>query len=136
MVNSLINSKYLKICLILTVFLGIIFTNEAFAKAGDGTIADVANNIQASFSNIAKLITGAAYVTGMGFTLAALFKLKAHKDSPTQIPVMSPIILLFVGAAMIFLPQVMTTVGYTMFHGKAQVGTVRGVETFGFEQPK
>lgn len=124
---------YLKTLMIMSVFAMIFYLGDAHAAGGGGgsTIGDVADNIKDSFSSLAKLITAGSYVAGMGFVLGAIFKFKAHKDNPTQIPIGTPIALLFIGAAMIFLPQIFSIGGATMFGSEGEQGTVEGVDEFG-----
>lgn len=64
---------------------------------------------------LAKLISSGAYIAGMGFALSSILKFKAHKDNPTQVPISTPIVLLFVAAALLFLPSVFQTAGVTLF---------------------
>ncbi len=42
-------------------------------------------------------------------------KFKQHKDNPTQIPIGTPIALIFIGAALLFLPSILSVTGNTMF---------------------
>jgi intracellular multiplication protein IcmD len=70
------------------------------------TIGNVASNITGSLGNLAMLITAGSYVAGFGFAIGAILKFKAHKDNPTQIPVGTPIALIFIAAALIFLPNI------------------------------
>lgn len=99
-------------------------------SAPQGSIGEVAENIQSSFGALAQVIVGGSYIGGFGFVLGSIFKFKAHKDNPTQIPIGTPIALLFIGAAMIFLPQIFTIAGTTMFGSEGQVGTIEGTTTF------
>ncbi len=104
-------------------------------SANSGSLGEVADNITNSFGSVTKLITGMSFVAGFGFVLGSIFKFKAHKDNPTQIPVGTPIALLFIGAAMIFLPQMLNVTGMTMFNSSsAQTGTITGTCDFGFGQ--
>lgn len=98
-----------------------------FAVSG---IGKVASNVSGNLSDIAKLITAAAYVAGFGFAVGAIVKFKAHKDNPTQIPLSQPIAFLFVGAALIFIPAVFKTTGVTLFGGTSGVGRVSGLTSF------
>jgi hypothetical protein len=99
----------------------------AFAVSGVGSVAaQVTTNVAA----IARLVTAASYVAGMAFAVGAIVKFKAHKDNPTQIPIGQPIALLFVGAALIFIPTVFKVSGGTLFGSSSQVGGVSGVTTF------
>lgn len=75
------------------------------------TIGSVATSITQSFANLAKLITAGSYVAGLGFSIGAILKFKQHKDNPTQIPVGTPIALLFIGAALLFLPSILDAAG-------------------------
>ena len=100
----------------------------AFAVSGVGSVA---TTITGNLAAIAKLITAASYVAGMAFAVGAIVKFKAHKDNPTQIPIGTPIALLFVGAALIFIPTVLKVSGGTMFGSSGTVAGVSGVTSFG-----
>ena len=115
--------------------LSLLIGASAFAaSSGSGTtapasyaIGSLANNVKSSFSALAQLVTAISYVMGFGFVLMAIFKFKHHKDNPTQIQIGTPIALLFIGAAMIFLPSVIRSTGATVFGSKGSVGGVQGV---------
>lgn len=98
----------------------------AVAAASSG-IGSVATNVASGFMAIAKLITGAAFLAGLGFMMAAILKFKAHKDNPQQIPVGTPIALLFVGAALVFIPALLKVGGVTLFGSGAQAGAYSGI---------
>lgn len=100
------------------------------AKSGGG-VGDVAATVTSNIANLAKLITAASYVAGMAFAVGAIVKFKAHKDNPTQIPIGTPIALLFVGAALIFAPSVFKVGGATMFSGGGEVAGASGIASFG-----
>lgn len=102
------------------------FTPWAFAVTTGPSLGDVSATVTGSFANLAKLITAAAYVSGMGFALAAILKFKQHKDNP-QIPIGTPIALLFIAAALIFLPTIFGVAGSTIFGGSASAAGVSGV---------
>lgn len=110
---------------------------SAFAQAAGGGseavsgIGSVASKVTSNLQNIAKLITAGSYVAGMGFAVAAIIKFKAHKDNPTQIPISAGIVLLFVGAALIFIPTVFGVAGQTLFGKSGTQGGISGVYTFG-----
>lgn len=87
-------------------------------------IGSVAAQVGSNVAGIARLITAASYVAGMAFAVGAIVKFKAHKDNPTQIPIGQPIALLFVGAALIFIPTVFKVSGATLFGGSGQVAGV------------
>ena len=79
------------------------------------TIGSVASNVTSSFTALTQLITAASYIAGLAFAIGAILKFKQHKDNPTQIPIGTPIALLFVAAALLFLPSILTVAGDTMF---------------------
>jgi intracellular multiplication protein IcmD len=93
-------------------------------------IGSVAQKITGNAAALARLITAGSYVAGMAFAVGAIVKFKAHKDNPTQIPIGTPIALLFVGAALIFIPTVFKVSGATMFGGSGVQATVSGISTF------
>ncbi len=102
------------------------YTSLALADRNDDNLGKVASTITGSFGQLAKLITAGAYMTGIGFCMASMLKFKAHKDNPTQIPIGTPIALLFIGAALIFLPNIFKIAGYTIFGGTSGAGGVSG----------
>lgn len=103
------------------------YTNLALADtSGDDNLGKVASTITGSFGQLAKLITAGAYMAGIGFCMASMLKFKAHKDNPTQIPIGTPIALLFIGAALIFLPNIFKIAGYTIFGGTSGAGGISG----------
>lgn len=104
-----------------------LISNVAFAGSSGGqTLGEVAANVTGSMTNVAKLITAASYVAGVGFALMGMFKFKAHKDQPTQVPLSQPIVLLAIAAGLLFLPSIITTAGSTIFGGSAQMGSPEG----------
>lgn len=94
-------------------------------------IGGVAAQVTGNLTAVAKLITAASYVVGMAFGVGAIMKFKAHKDNPTQIPIGTPIALLFVAAALIFMPSIFKTSGQTLFGASGTVAGVSGVTNFG-----
>lgn len=97
------------------------------SKAEVMTLGEMALKITESFEGLAKLITAGAYMAGIGFVMASMLKFKAHKDNPTQIPIGTPIALLFVGSALIFLPHIFIIAGYTIFGGTSGAAGIHGV---------
>lgn len=101
------------------------------ALAALSGIGSVSAQVTTNLGAIAKLITAASYVAGMAFAVGAIVKFKAHKDNPTQIPIGTPIALLFVGAALIFAPTVFKVSGGTLFGSSGTVAGVSGITSFG-----
>ncbi|MCB1827871.1 MAG: type IV secretion protein IcmD [Coxiellaceae bacterium] len=94
--------------------------------AGGDNIGKIAENITQSFKGIGQLILAIAFVAGIGFVMAAIFKFKQHKDNPTQIPLGTPIALLAVGVALIFLPNIINPAGQTLFGKEVKGGGFEG----------
>lgn len=99
---------------------GILFSSVAGASAQ--SIGQVATEITSSFTSLTKLITAASYLAGLGFSISAIMKFKQHKDNPTQITIGTPIALLFIAAALLFLPSVLGVAGQTLFGGGSAAG--------------
>ena len=102
-----------------------IFAGEAAATSQD--IGGMAKSIITSFSELAKLITAGSYLAGLGFSIGAIMKFKQHKDNPTQIPIGTPIALVFIAAALLFLPSILGVAGETMFGSDAKTAGPGGV---------
>jgi len=106
------------------------FTIGTAALAALSGIGGVAESATSNLAAVARLITAASYVAGMAFVVGAVVKFKAHKDNPTQIPIGTPIALLFVGAALLFIPSVYKVSGSTLFGASGVVGGVSGITEF------
>lgn len=106
-------------------------TEIAFAAAGAQGIGSIADNITKSMGSLAKLLTAASYIFGLGFVGSSLFKFKAHKDNPQQIQIGTPITLLVIGAALIFLPSLVKTSGTTIFGSGASIAGPSGISNLG-----
>ena len=89
-------------------------------------IGNIATTVITSFVGIAKLITAGSYLAGAAFAMGAIMKFKQHKDNPAQNPIGTPIALVFIAAALMFLPTLYTAAGYTVF-GSGQSGSLSGV---------
>lgn len=91
---------------------------EVWAAASSSVgVGAIAAQVTTNLSNIAKLITAGSYVAGMAFAVGAIAKFKQHKENPQQMPVSTPIVLLFIGIALIFIPSIFKSGGGTLFGG-------------------
>lgn len=117
--------KNLKLVSFWTLSIGLlILTGDVVA--GTQTLGNMASTIVKSFENLTKLITAGSYLAGLGFSIGAIMKFKQHKDNPTQIPIGTPIALIFIAAALLFLPTILSVTGATMFGNNAQTATPEG----------
>jgi intracellular multiplication protein IcmD len=110
------------VCLSLMTIAGV-----AVAQGGNLSLGSMASSIVNSFTNVAKLITAASYLAGLAFAIGAILKFKQHKENPTNITIGTPIALVFVAAALLFLPTILMMTGYTMFGSTGQVAGPTGV---------
>ena len=104
-------------------YLGLGLTGLVFAT---DSIGDLATSVTGSYAAIGSLMTGTAYLAGLGFGISAVFKFKQHKDNPTQIPIGTPFALLAVSVVLIFLPSIYAPAGETIFGDQAQGGGFTG----------
>lgn len=131
--KKMLSVKSVSIQPFISVFIMMLITlvYPGVSKADVMTLGDMALKITESFEGLAKLITAGAYMAGIGFVMASMLKFKAHKDNPTQIPIGTPIALLFVGSALIFLPHIFIVAGYTIFGGTSGAAGIHGVTGLG-----
>lgn len=80
----------------------------ATSTANGVTIADVTDSIESTFTNLTDIITAGSYLAGLGFSITAIMKFKQHKDNPTQVTIGAPISMVFIAAALLFLPSVLS----------------------------
>lgn len=104
----------------------LLFTTQAFAGDGapSGSIGALATNIIASLGSIQDMLIAVCYIAGVGFAGAGIFKFKQHKDNPTQVPLGGPIAMIFIAAALIYLPSVITATGTTIFATEGKHGGI------------
>jgi intracellular multiplication protein IcmD len=88
------------------------------------TFGEMAKLITGSFANIAQLITAGSYIAGIGFSLGAVMKFKAHKDNPTQVQIGTPIAMTFIAAALLFFPTILTMTGESIFGTTTTAGAL------------
>ena len=128
--HAFLKSFFKVVAVFLLFYSGYIFADACSgAGTGSGTnqsLKDIACSIMGSFQALGQLMIALSYLSGLGFAIAAIFKFKQHKDNPTQIPVSTPIALLGVGVVLIFLPGIVTPVGYTIFGSGASLEEMAG----------
>lgn len=100
----------------------LIMSDPAFADQVT-TFGGMAGKITDSFAGVVKLITAGSYIAGIGFSLGAIMKFKQHKDNPTQIPIGTPISMVFIAAALLFFPTVLSLSGMSIFGTTTTAGT-------------
>ena len=89
--------------------------SDVFATDSSLTLGGMASSITSSFTSLTKLITAGSYIAGLAFSIGAIMKFKAHKDNPTNIPIGTPLTFMFIAAALLFLPTILSVSGATLF---------------------
>lgn len=118
----MLSKKLLKLsCIALTVIL---------CLGASDNLGNIAANVTQTFDKVALLISSAAYVAGMGFSVGAIAKFKQHKENPTQIPLSQPVVFLMVGICLMFAPSIFSVGGKTLFGDNATKGGVTGISSF------
>lgn len=121
-----IRTEYLKYIVLFAVMALLMIAAGDVLASSSKTLGSMASNITKSFENVAKLITAGSYLAGLGFSIGAIMKFKQHKDNPTQVPIGTPIALVFVAAALLFLPSILGVTGQTVFGEKGSVAGPSG----------
>jgi intracellular multiplication protein IcmD len=112
--------RWLKIGLSFTTAIACFYAAYAFAETKD--IGAAAEKLTGTFASIGKLLVGSAYIGGFGFVIAGIFKFKLAKDSHGQIPFSTPIAIVGVGAALLFLPSLVQIVSQSVFEAPVYGG--------------
>ena len=94
-----------------------VFCTELLAADKAAGIGKLAQNVKGSFVDIGDLILATARVAGIGFTVAAVFKFKQHKDNPTQVTIGTPFALLAVGVMLMFMKGIFNPAAETIYGG-------------------
>jgi intracellular multiplication protein IcmD len=103
------------------VWLSIFFYPYVACADAAKDIAGASTTVVKQISGLAGVVRAAAYLAGLGLCVAAILKFKAHKDNPTQIPLSTPVVLLLVGAGLLFLPTIFNLAGSSLF-GTTETG--------------
>lgn len=123
---------WLKALLPIMTVCALFYVTGAFAQdappagAGGTGLGGIADNVVKAFEPLGKMLVGMSYLCGIGFAMAGIFKFKQHKDNPTQIPVGTPIALMLIGVALVFLPNWFMPGGETLFGKDAKAGGYTG----------
>ena len=117
----MLKSKYIRFLSVFSVLGFALLMQTAFAE-GDTGLGGIATSVTGSFTAFGKLMVAAAYVAGFALTIAAIFKFKAHKDNPQQVPMGTPIALLAIGIVLVFLPSLFAPAGQTAFGDEGGTG--------------
>jgi hypothetical protein len=85
-------------------------------------VEQFAETLRNTFDLVSELLVRASLLCGVVFMIIGLMKFKAHKDMPAQIPLSTPIVLMAVGSALLFLPTFSELAGSALFGSMAKSG--------------
>lgn len=103
-----------------------VFAASSSGSSGppSGSIGTLADTIITSLQSVQDMLIAVCYIAGVGFAGAGIFKFKQHKDNPTQVPLGGPIAMIFIAAALIYLPSVIIATGTTIFGSSGSHGAI------------
>lgn len=106
----------------------------SFASEKEG-IAAISDRVSSNLGAVADLISQISFVAGMGFMVSAIFKFKQHKDNPTQVPIGTPMSMLAIAAALLFMGNFIAPFGETLFGTDPKAGSgAAGIQS-GLQKP-
>lgn len=103
------------------LLVGSLFT-VAHAATGQ-SLGDIAGNVKGNLGAVEQLIVALCYIGGIAFAGAAIMKFKQYKDNPQSGTLGQPIALIFIAAALVWLPQIIKTSGQTVFGDTGGAGS-------------
>lgn len=103
------------------------FASSAFAF---NSLGDAAVGLTDSMGYLVQFMTSISYVIGFAFGVGAILKYKIHRDSPNQVSLAVPIVLIFLCLALVFMPMVFAAYGKTIFEPSSQQGSPHGISKF------
>ena len=81
----------------------------------DPTLFGMVRRVTDMFPSLTLVVVSSAYIAGLGFALAALFKMKAVRDAPQQNPITIPISYMIVSVLLIYMPDIVKPTSQTLF---------------------
>ncbi|MEC8460897.1 MAG: hypothetical protein VXY77_01680 [Pseudomonadota bacterium] len=99
------------------------FEKDSIPFNSDRTIYGTVRRVTNLFPLLTRLIIGGAYIAGLGFAVAALYKLKATRDNPQQNPIAVPIAYLFIAVLLMYMPHIVKPTAITLFGASGSSGS-------------
>lgn len=90
----------------------VVFADDPTVSGGIGSIA---YNVTQNVSAVIGAMLAICYIAGLGFFIGGIVKLKAHKDTPTQVPLSTGIVWCFLGMLLLALPSFIGALNKTLF---------------------
>ena len=86
----------------------------------------ITGNVKGQFGGIVDVMSGLAYIGGIGFGIKSAMKLKEYNEQQGKVPLSTPIMLALVAAILIALPSFLTTGQESVFGAGAQGTSING----------
>lgn len=102
----------------------------AFAQGGSQNIRSISNQVSNSLGGLPQILSAVAYLGGAGLTIAGLFKLKAHVDSPQNNMLKDAVGRLAVGGGLLASPYLAQSLGNTLGQSGTSLGKTGGFTNF------
>ena len=88
---------------------------SAAVTEGEVGLGQIVVGLLNQYRYFAQLILGTAFIVGICFFIAALFKFKKHKDNPAQVTIGTSFVMLAISVGLLFLPGFIKPTGETLF---------------------
>jgi intracellular multiplication protein IcmD len=108
------------------MLVGVMLLGLSTLAIAEGDLTAMATTITTQANAVAKLLSVLSYVAGVGFAMAGILQLKAHKENPQQVPLSKPVVMIVVAACLLFLPTILTTAGASLFGASATSAATAG----------
>lgn len=92
------------------------------AEESAGGIAGIVGNVNTALESLITLFSQISFFAGFLFVVFGIWKFKQHKDNPTQITVGTPITMVAIGTALMFVGNFISPLGETLFGSEPSAG--------------
>lgn len=88
-------------------------------------LSTVTTNIIQQFEGLVNVLSGVAYIGGVGFGIKAALKFKEHNETKGQVPLSQPIVMALVAALLIGLPSFIGVIRDSTLGSSAQQSSIQ-----------
>lgn len=96
------------------------------ASPASAQLSTVTTNIIQQFEGLVNVLSGVAYIGGVGFGIKAALKFKEHNETKGQVPLSQPIVMALVAALLIGLPSFIGVIRDSTLGSSAQQSSIQG----------
>lgn len=106
----------------ITLSIGVLLVEPVMAQG----LNQVTGVVKSQLPGVAEVLSALAYVSGIGFGIKAVLKIKEHNESKGQVPLSQPITLAIVAGLLLALPSFLETAKSGVFGSGAKGTTLDG----------